>query len=61
MLSLVLLTGYGGYVSMAQLSFMGIGAAVVCKMDTTSPLAVLFADPHLGRASARSSRCRCCA
>lgn len=43
MLSLVLLTGYGGYVSMAQLSFMGIGAAVVCKMDTTSPMAVLFA------------------
>src|SRR6201999_3467902 len=36
-------TGYGGYVSMAQLSFMGIGAAVVCKMDTTSPMAVLFA------------------
>jgi branched-chain amino acid transport system permease protein len=43
MLSLVLLTGYGGYVSMAQLSFMGIGAAVVCKMDTTSPMALLFA------------------
>jgi branched-chain amino acid transport system permease protein len=43
MLSLVLLTGYGGYVSMAQLSFMGIGAAVVCKMDTTSPLALVFA------------------
>ena len=43
MLSLVLLTGYGGYVSMAQLSFMGIGAAVVCKMDTTSPTAVVFA------------------
>lgn len=43
MLSLVLLTGYGGYVSMAQLSFMGIGAAIVCKMDTTSPMAVLLA------------------
>jgi branched-chain amino acid transport system permease protein len=43
MLSLVLLTGYGGYVSLAQLSFMGIGAAVVCKLDTSSPLAVLAA------------------
>ncbi|HLY34050.1 MAG TPA: ABC transporter permease [Jatrophihabitantaceae bacterium] len=43
MLSLMLLTGYGGYVSLAQLSFMGLGAAVVAKMDTTSPLAVLLA------------------
>ena len=43
MLSLVLLTGYGGYVSLAQLSFMGIGAAVVCKMNTSSPLAVVAA------------------
>ncbi len=43
MLSLVLLSGYGGYVSLAQLAFMGIGATVVCKMDTTSPLAVIAA------------------
>lgn len=43
MLSLVLLTGYGGYLSLAQLSFMGIGAAVVAKMNTTSPLAVVVA------------------
>jgi branched-chain amino acid transport system permease protein len=43
MLSLVLLTGYGGYVSLAQLSFMGIGAAVVAKMHTTSPLAIVLA------------------
>ena len=43
MLSLVLLTGYGGYVSMAQLTFMGIGAAVVAKLDTTSPMAVVAA------------------
>ena len=28
MLSLVVVTGYGGFVSMAQLSFMGVGAAV---------------------------------
>jgi branched-chain amino acid transport system permease protein len=43
MLSLVLLTGYGGYVSLAQLAFMGIGCAVVSKMNTTSPLAVIVA------------------
>jgi branched-chain amino acid transport system permease protein len=43
MLSLVLLTGYGGYVSLAQFAFMGIGAAVVAKLDTTSPLAVVLA------------------
>ena len=43
MLSLVLVTGYGGYVSLAQMSFMGIGAAVVCKLDTTNPLALVFA------------------
>jgi branched-chain amino acid transport system permease protein len=43
MLSLVLLTGYGGYVSLAQLSFMGIGAVVVSKMNTTSPFAVVVA------------------
>jgi branched-chain amino acid transport system permease protein len=43
MLSLVLLTGYGGYVSLAQLSFVGIGAAVVAKMSTSSPLAILLA------------------
>jgi len=43
MLSLVLLTGYGGYVSLAQLSFVGVGAAVVAKMNTTSPVAVVMA------------------
>jgi len=43
MLSLVLLTGYGGYVSLAQLSFMGIGAAVVCKIDSSSPFVVILA------------------
>jgi branched-chain amino acid transport system permease protein len=43
MLSLVLLTGYGGYVSLAQFTFVGVGAAVVCKMDTTSPVAILAA------------------
>jgi branched-chain amino acid transport system permease protein len=43
MLSLVLLTGYGGYVSLAQLSFVGVGAAVAAKADTTSPWAILLA------------------
>jgi branched-chain amino acid transport system permease protein len=52
MLSLVLLTGYGGYVSMAQLTFMGIGAAVVCKMNTTSPLAIVFAAVIAGAVGA---------
>jgi branched-chain amino acid transport system permease protein len=43
MLSLVLLTGYGGYVSLSQFTFVGVGAAVVCKMNTTSPMAVVLA------------------
>jgi branched-chain amino acid transport system permease protein len=43
MLSLVLLTGYGGYVSLAQYTFVGVGAAVAAKMDTTSVLAPLLA------------------
>ncbi len=43
MLSLVLLTGYGGYVSLAQLTFVGVGATVVAKMHTSSPLAILMA------------------
>jgi branched-chain amino acid transport system permease protein len=43
MLSLVLLTGYGGYVSLAQFTFMGVGAAVVAKMDTSSVSAIVVA------------------
>src|SRR5438445_5708702 len=43
MLSLVLLTGYGGYVSLAPFAFMGIGAVIVCKMNTTSPAALIAA------------------
>lgn len=43
MLSLVLLTGYGGYVSLAQFSFVGIGASTVAKLHTGSPFAVLLA------------------
>lgn len=33
MLSLVLLTGYGGHVSLAQFTFTGIGALAYCKLD----------------------------
>jgi branched-chain amino acid transport system permease protein len=43
MLSLMLLTGYGGYVSLAQFTFVGVGAAVVAKMHTSSPLAIVMA------------------
>lgn len=43
MLSLVLLTGYGGYVSLGQLTFAGVGETVIAKMDTSSPVAILVA------------------
>lgn len=43
LLSMVLLTGYGGYLSLAQFSFVGIGASVVAKMDTASPIALFWA------------------
>jgi branched-chain amino acid transport system permease protein len=47
MLSLVLLTGYSGHVSLAQLSFAGIGALTVARLDSSSlwalGLAVLVA------------------
>lgn len=43
MLSMVLLTGYGGYLSLAQFSFVGIGAATVAKMHTASPSGLLVA------------------
>lgn len=42
-LSIVLLTGYGGHLSLAQLTFMGIGAAVVAWLGSPSPFAVLAA------------------
>jgi branched-chain amino acid transport system permease protein len=41
MLSLVLLTGYSGHVSLAQLTFAGIGALVVAQMSSSSPLAIV--------------------
>jgi branched-chain amino acid transport system permease protein len=41
MLSVVLLTGYGGFVSLAPFTFAGIGAATVAKLATGSPLAIV--------------------
>lgn len=41
MLSLVPLTGYGGYVSLTQFTFVGIGAIVVARLDSPSPLSIL--------------------
>jgi branched-chain amino acid transport system permease protein len=44
MLSLVLLTGYGGDVSLCQLSFVGIGALVTCRMfNGITPLTLVMA------------------
>lgn len=43
MLSLVLLTGYGGHVSLGQMSFMGVGATVVAKMHSGSLLTIALA------------------
>lgn len=44
MLSLVLLTGYGGDVSLCQLSFVGVGALVTCRMfNGITPLGIVAA------------------
>ncbi|HKT04126.1 MAG TPA: ABC transporter permease [Rugosimonospora sp.] len=43
MLSLVPLTGYAGYVSLTQLTFVGIGAVTVARLGSPSPLALLAA------------------
>lgn len=43
MLSLVLLTGYSGHVSLAQLSFAGIGALMVARLDSSSIWALALA------------------
>jgi branched-chain amino acid transport system permease protein len=44
MLSLVLLTGYGGDVSLCQLSFVGVGALVTSRMfNGVSPLSLIAA------------------
>jgi branched-chain amino acid transport system permease protein len=43
MLSLVLLTGYGGYLNLAPITFAGIGALTVVKLDSSSPYVFLVA------------------
>ncbi len=43
MLSLVLLTGYGGYVSLAQFTFAGVGAVTYAKIDQPNLWGVLVA------------------
>jgi branched-chain amino acid transport system permease protein len=43
MLSLLPLTGYAGFVSLTQLSFVGIGAITVARLGSPSPLSLLAA------------------
>jgi branched-chain amino acid transport system permease protein len=43
MLSLVLLTGYGGHVSLAQLTFAGVGALTYAKVDEPNLYGLLVA------------------
>ncbi|TQK70151.1 MULTISPECIES: ABC transporter permease [unclassified Nocardioides] len=42
MLSLVLLTGYGGHVSLAQFTFAGVGALAYAKLDEPNLLGLLL-------------------
>jgi branched-chain amino acid transport system permease protein len=42
MLSLVLLTGYGGHVSLAQLTFAGVGALAYAKLDSPNLYGLLM-------------------
>ncbi|MCX6396385.1 MAG: ABC transporter permease [Propionibacteriales bacterium] len=42
MLSLVLLTGYGGVVSLAQFTFAGVGAIAYCKIDQPNLFGLLL-------------------
>jgi branched-chain amino acid transport system permease protein len=48
MLSLVLLTGYGGYLNLAPLAFAGLGALIVGKLSTTSPYQFVVAAAVTG-------------
>ena len=43
MLSLVLLTGYGGHVSLAQFTFAGVGALAYAKLDSPNLVGLLLA------------------
>ncbi|GLY46571.1 ABC transporter permease [Lentzea sp. NBRC 102530] len=41
LLSMVLLTGYGGVVSLGQFTFVGIGAVTVARLGSASPVSLL--------------------
>ncbi|WP_372733887.1 inner-membrane translocator [Nocardioides sp.] len=43
MLSLVLLTGYGGHVSLAQFTFLGVGALAYSKLDSPNLFGLIVA------------------
>ncbi|MFJ8958819.1 ABC transporter permease [Lentzea sp. NPDC102401] len=42
LLSMVLLTGYGGVVSLGQFTFVGVGAVTVARLGSASPLSLLI-------------------
>ncbi|MFJ5990250.1 ABC transporter permease [Lentzea sp. NPDC092896] len=42
LLSMVLLTGYGGVVSLGQFTFVGVGAVTVARLGSSSPLTLLI-------------------
>ncbi|MFD4640283.1 ABC transporter permease [Lentzea sp. NPDC058436] len=42
MLSMVLLTGYGGVVSLGQFTFVGVGAVTVARLGSSSPVSLLI-------------------
>lgn len=48
MLSLVLLTGYGGHVSLAQFTFVGVGALAYIKLDQPNLFGLLMAGVITG-------------
>jgi branched-chain amino acid transport system permease protein len=43
-LSMVLLTGYGGHVSLAQLTFAGVGALTYCKLDQPNIMGLVLSS-----------------
>ena len=52
MLSLVLLTGYGGHVSLAQLTFAGVGALTYAKIDQPNLMGLLISAVVAGAVGA---------
>jgi len=42
LLSMVLLTGYGGVVSLGQFTFVGVGAVTVARLGSPSPMTLLI-------------------